>query len=164
MDVAWQDLGLLHLSLGVLAALICLVEVRSDSSTSIFTVSPSVLMSLKRKLHSEQMARSVKRAKQCTEPRLDPRKDKREAFYRELHAKHQELEAMQREDVRSKCLREWEEIREERKRREFRAKPVRHYSCIPKAFEKEFKPTVPLSPKLHTSSRCRLHPSTSNLH
>ena len=121
-------------------------------------------MSLKRKLQSELMARSVKRVKQSAEPHLDPRKDKREAFYRELHAKHQELEAMQREDARSRNMRELEEIRVERKRREFKAKPVRHFSCIPKAVEKEFKPTVPLSPKLHTSSRSRLHPSTSNLH
>lgn len=52
-------------------------------------------MSLKHKL--QPIVCSVK---QTAAPVLDTRKDKKEAFYRELHCKHQELERMHREDVR----------------------------------------------------------------
>lgn len=119
-------------------------------------------MSLKHKLQSEPLASSLKRVKQTFEPHLDPRREKREAFYRELRTKHQELDTMTYEDARSRALRDWEEIRKDRKRREFRAKPVRQYSCVTSAVEKVFRPTVPVGPRLHTMARARVKQTTSS--
>lgn len=119
-------------------------------------------MSLKHKLQSEPVASSLKRVKQTFEPHLDSRREKREAFYRELHAKHQEIDAMTHEDARSRALRDWEEIRKDRRRREFRAGPVRQYSCGTGTVERAFKPTVPVGPRLHTTTRARVKQSASS--
>jgi len=105
-------------------------------------------MSLKRKLQPEPIVCSVKQ----TAALLDTRKDKKEAFYRELHC----IKSW-RGCTGKMCVRDWEQV--ERKRRQFKAKPVRHYSCISKkATEKES--TVPRAPKLPSPAL----PSTSNLH
>ena len=55
-------------------------------------------------------------------------------------------------------VRDWEQV--ERKRRQFKAKPVRHYSCISKK-----ESTVPRAPKL-PPARIPLQKffSSSNLH
>jgi hypothetical protein len=112
-------------------------------------------MFLKHKLLPEPQTSSTKCVKLSAEPHLDCRREKREAFYRELQAKHQEIETMMHEDARSKALRDYEEIRKDRRRREFKAKPVRQYSCVTSAIERVFKPTVPVGPRLHTATRAR---------